>query len=475
MAKRVSSVLGAVLCAFLGLGGILAPASAASRNVIIGLPQVWSGSPDPVLSLVNRLVFGSEAQGGLRPGDSLRVKEAPTQRTVFDLEIPNDPAYEVPKFRIRRFQAKIERFKADVRQRASASAGSAQKGSQLLLPQFLTEISKTVLPTLSDGRADILLFGSALFDDPRREGFSMREGAWPSDGLLLADSLKSPYSTLGKRLDGARVSFCTSETAADWLSDVQRERVERMWTLFLSEQGAQLTNFSGDTIPCLENFIQGRGDATRSFAINRAEQPIMYRFKPKGPPPPIDPNPPPVSPPPAPRTSDAPSWLQPNVPLATAAPSSLKGPLKLGIRWPCAQADVDLYARASTSAPFAFFGLPQTPEAIYPRDFRTSPDREGKFEIIEFKQDVNLAQVEAYINLYEGSCPESVKGVVRAQFGDGKPYEMPFKIEAKTGNRGRLQDGTFSPPYWTKVDIRQLLKLGARAQASGRDGVGGAR
>ena len=101
-----------------------------------------------------------------------------------------------------------------------------------------------------------------------------------------------------------------------------------------------------------------------------------------------------------------------------------------------------------------FFQHTQSPEGYYFKDHRSSPDRE--YEFIEFTQPVNVAEVEAQVNFYEGNQPEGARGEVRIEY-QGRIYVSHFELAARHGNQGR--GGGRQREFWTAINVAQVLGL----------------
>jgi hypothetical protein len=69
---------------------------------------------------------------------------------------------------------------------------------------------------------------------------------------------------------------------------------------------------------------------------------------------------------------------------------------------------------------------------------------------------VDVWQVEASINFYEGAAPGGPAGEIRIEF-DGKIYSSQFAIAAANGNKGR--SGSRQKEFWAPIDIPKVLKL----------------
>src|SRR5262249_1969986 len=116
--------------------------------------------------------------------------------------------------------------------------------------------------------------------------------------------------------------------------------------------------------------------------------------------------------------------------------------------------DLDLYARADNSQPWLFFGNTRTSGGYFNKDF-TSGTGDSQFEFVEFTREIDLGKAEVAINLYACDAPAPPEGTVRAWFG-GKVYEAPFKLTAKSGNRGA---SPMSGPHWLRIDLRKVVGL----------------
>ncbi len=124
------------------------------------------------------------------------------------------------------------------------------------------------------------------------------------------------------------------------------------------------------------------------------------------------------------------------------APGTLQGSLKVGIKWSC-HCDVDLYAKSNTASDYLYFGLQDTPEGHYFKDFTSSTDAVNGLEYVQFN-NVDASNMDVKVNLYSGSLDDGVvRGVVRAEF-QNRVYEQPFEI---------------TDSKWSKIDIKTLLKL----------------
>src|SRR5262249_50101385 len=143
-----------------------------------------------------------------------------------------------------------------------------------------------------------------------------------------------------------------------------------------------------------------------------------------------------------------------DAPISHTPPSVSIGIAWIGLKWavPC---DIDLYSRASASSEWMFFAHVRTDDGFFNKDEREGT--EGRFEFVEFTRAIDLSKAEVAINLYAADLPAAPEGVIRIWFA-GAIYEAPFKLGARTGNRGALP---MSGPYWLRIDLRKVVGLPA--------------
>ncbi|MBI2947723.1 MAG: hypothetical protein HYY23_08750, partial [Verrucomicrobia bacterium] len=223
-----------------------------------------------------------------------------------------------------------------------------------------------------------------------------------------------------------------------WVSEIHQEKIARFWTLYLKGQGAKLAAVCGDLATVFNAVRAGSGASeTRDarYEINRAQSKIeMLRIT---------------------RDIGVADWITrdvlPNI--SQRPPSITVGPMKIGIRWQ-GNLDLDLYATPRSGAETLFFEHTRSPEGYYFKDHRSSPQRE--YEFIEFETPVDVWQVQAMVNLYEGNAPGGASGEIRIEF-DGKIFSGHFALSASHGNRGR--SGRSQGEFWTRIDVPAILKL----------------
>jgi hypothetical protein len=372
---------------------------------------------------------------------TLAIYDAFELKTITQITLPKDRAFNSPKTRANQFAPAIRDLKLFLaREHLGPTNSLFNFEGTIRLPQFLDFLAEKA--PLTNSRPSVLLIGSPLYLDSKEPAFSMVDGYFPSDGHLQAPREKSVFGFAGDI--GPPLIVHWMYFGDPWVSDLHREKVTRFWTLYLERRGAQLTAFTGDLPTALQSFRQaaaGIGAASKHWTVETSETEIkMLRVS---------------------RGVETTDWLtRDTLSMARVPPSVQVGPMKIGIRWK-EEVDLDLYATPRPGAETLYFEHVRSPEGYYYKDHRSSPGRE--YEFIEFESPVDVREVEAFVNFYKGHSPGGARGEVRIEF-DGRIYTAPFSIPAEQGNLGRA--GRTQEEFWTPIPIRKLLKI---VQAANRD------
>jgi len=385
---------------FLSLGGINAeppPKEAPPpRTYIIGLsPFLNKSVKDDIYRSIVRLVVQD-----LPLNSTLHLYDALELKTISQIKIPDARVFDSPKTRANQFAPAIHDLKLFLAEdHPKPTAPHLNFDSAVRLPQFLDFLSDNL--QISNSSRALLLIGSPLYHDAKEPAFSMVDGYFPSDGHLQANREQSifGYTAVSKSTQPLLVHWIYF--GDPWLNDLHKEKITRFWTLYLERRGAQLASFAADLSTVCQAFTRPSTEEEHSrkrWTIDAAQKRIeMLRIS---------------------RNVEVADWLTGTSLSDTAQtpPSSLNGPMKIGIRWK-ANIDLDLYATPVHGAETLFFQHVRSPEGYYFKDHRSSPGKE--FEFIEFESPVDARQVEAFVNFYKGYCPSGPQGEVRIEF-DGK-------------------------------------------------------
>jgi hypothetical protein len=408
--------------------GLGTTAESGSRQFVVGLsPYLDRSVKDDLFRRVVGFVLEE-----LPLGASLRIYDAFELRTIAEIRVPNTLAFRSGRTRANQFGEPIRRLREFL---AVTNAVPAEVTvGAVRLPQFLDFLAAE--PGRSARDTVVMLIGSPLYADAKEPGFSMLDGYVPTDGHLAASREETVYGLRERRgtLDG--VTLHCGYFGDPWVSDVHQDKVVRFWRLYLAGQGGRLGAFTGD----LATLFRAASSPTDSLpavsvTIDPAQTKIsMVRVT---------------------RNPGVADWITRDLSGggATTAPTHTTGPLKIGIRW-AGGIDLDLYARPRAGAETLFFQHPRSPEGYYFKDHRSSPERE--FEFIEFESPVNVLELDARVNFFEGDAPEGADGEVRIEF-DGRIYSGRFSIAGTHGNQGRT--GPNQRGAWARIDVAGLLKL----------------
>lgn len=430
---------------------LVSVAVSEAKNLIVILPENAKVTKDEVLLSLNRMFLV------MQPGDALLFLDGKTQNSIARIVIPADDAkYQNRNVRIRYFAAQLE--KARKRVEAFTPETALDDTQELDLPATMAEIAQNIRATLPEGPVEVLVLGSGIYHDDRDPAFSMRGTTVLSDSHLRYDA--SPFSVARKEtmLEGVSLHYCTTNP---WELAEHKERVERFTAIWLGAMKGRLSTFTANIPACFERAIGGLADGRPVFEPTGLDNPPAR----------IKLNPGQLAearPVEAPAMQEregrslaeveneggnAPAFLNRDVAIATEPPTTTRGAMKIGIIWPDL-IDLDIYARGGNGKPYVYFGNKQSDEATFDKDF-TSGATDEAFEYVRFTTDVNLTDVEAYVNYYGGQATRPC-GKIRVEF-EGKVYEKTFCLGASNGNGGGKLIGFMKGPHWHYIDLKAIL------------------
>lgn len=368
---------------------------------------------------------------------SLWLYDAYHLRTVAQVEIPNKQAFSSSRTRANQFSDAIRKLKSFLAVRNEPPVVSGLDFHQAVrLPQFMDFVGENLNQTNMNMVTFVL--GSPLYEDEKEPRFSMVDDYFPSDGHLLASREQSVY---GRKdcptlLNNNTVHF--GYFGDPWSSDLHRQKVSRFWNLFLKSQGAQLATLTSD-LPTIFNALRTPSPSNTLRGVQDELDPTqttieMLRVA---------------------RDVQLVDWITRDLPSnhRSPPPATTVGPMKIGIRWQ-GDVDLDLYAQSRKETEVLYFEHTHAPEGYYYKDHRSSPDRE--YEFVEFTEPVDVRQVRASVNFYEGRAPAGTSGEVRIEY-QGRIYTSRFELSADRGNQGR--EGGSESAFWSQIDIPGVLGI----------------
>ncbi len=409
----------------------LSPVKAPSVRYVIGLSPFLAKN---VKDDVYRRIVGFLLEE-MPLNSTLGLYDAYHLRSITQMEIPDVRAFRSGKTRANQFQAQIRKLKEFLAaEHERPSAPKLNLDQAVRFPQFMDFVGENLA---SPGCPLVVtVLGSPLYLDPKEPGFSMVDGYFPSDGHLLATRDQSVFGVKNRGAALKELSVHFGYFGDPWVSEVHQEKINRFWTLYLRGQGAKLATFCGD-LNTVFNAVRPGATPVRAerFEIDPAQTKIeMLRIT---------------------RDIGVADWITRDLlsNVQRDPPSTTVGPMKIGIRWQ-GRIDLDLYASPTARGETLFFEHTRSPQGYYFKDHRPPPERE--YEFIEFESPVDVWQVEAMINFYEGSVPTGPAGEIRIEF-EGKIYSGRFALPARRGNRGR--SGRGQDDFWTQINIPAILNL----------------
>lgn len=422
---------------FLAILGAVLSTPAQARTRIVVLPPD-AASNGPVL-----LRHIAESVDQLRPGDQLLVYATSPVRQIAAITPPTDAT--LNNARIRTALAKqLQAVKIHLARLPTGVA--AEPPGSLPLAALVDELGRNVLPSLAEKKSGILLIGSLLHWDRRDTRASMADRYVPSDATLRAPRGEWVFSIAAAqdRLVGATLHFCTVHAATEFESAEHEERVRRFVSLWTTGQGGRVGTISSDLDTCWRRFNAGEGSGQPVYQPSPEGKAEMLRVAL-----------PALAALPAAFDQPGQWFLRDDVTISRTPPTAKKGVLWLGIKWVGA-CDLDLFARGEASSPWLYFASSKTTEGYFNKDF-TSGTGEAQYEFIEFTREIDVAKLEAAVNLYTCDGTAVPEGTLRVFFA-GKVYQAAFRLGVKTGNRGA---NPMVGPHWIRFDVRKILGLPA--------------
>lgn len=172
----------------------------------------------------------------LQQGDTLIVSNAKTLEVGAVLEIPRKKAASNPKFRIRLMRKNLSQMKQFVK-----TLKTTEGSGSLDIPMILDDVRQRK-QQYPDSEMDVLLFGNPIY---KNADFSL-ESHFPSDGMLKADLVDSPFSILGKNQALSGVQIHVIYPSEVFKNNFHKEKTLRFYGLMIQLQQGQLITTSSD-------------------------------------------------------------------------------------------------------------------------------------------------------------------------------------------------------------------------------------
>lgn len=389
--------------------------NASAKDTVIALSP-YNGPDTLKAQAATTLEFAVEQH----PGDRVIVIDGYTNKPIATISVPTDSRYASPKARLNKNRAALSALLAFSQQSLTVNtSGHPRVIGAVKLPELLRYAAQNYKGTEP---LDVIVLGSALYDDPTEPAFSMAEGHFPGDGHINNGSRgQTPFAA--KQIEGLMVGMRVHLAFNDALlaNDRLNHFIQRFWTLFIEQQSGALVSFEPSMASVFERVKHGAKAPAHNYRLEATDKLEMIQS--------------------APVRIEHASIFDRDL---SAAPLSQEqvnraNNLELGISWDCVECDLDIYSMPFPGGPVLYFGNKQTPHGRYWKDYQRSPDTVKGFETIAYQVPLDLSAVITAINFYGGDAPSGVTGEFRIAV-DGQTYAAPFEISAKEGHGAKAME-----------------------------------
>ena len=260
---------GAAAGALATLSASLASPAAAEQKVVVFSNQQTSDDASDLNAA--KSIFDS-----LKPGDEFLVLNSQDGAIITDIEIPNKSRFNMQNYREKEFAQNIREIVGFVQERAATGPQNGQSDPMSTLRaigQLKREGDKTI---------HVLYLGSAIYNNPADPGVSMlddeRNILVPSDGLLAADSMISPYGqdTEDRSLEGVLFHWCPSTPVR--ASMLENKQTGRFWTHYIRRRGGDVVMIADDPQLCQRSFDEKRTTPVEVTPFDKYAPPAMVSY-----------------------------------------------------------------------------------------------------------------------------------------------------------------------------------------------------
>ncbi len=412
------------------------PGPVVARDLVIALSPIQA--PDSATAKVKSTLHFLL---GLEPGDTATVMDGYHVTTLGTFAVPEDARYQSPKARLAKNRAVAGAMMRSAKQ-AKVSEATLPLPNAIMLPKLLSRIAED---HTGDGPLDVVIQGSPFYADPREPGFAMVDGRFPSDGHLAHGRDKTPLGVdTPDKYARLRVHL-VYDAASPMEGSRHEEMIERWWRLNIEAQGGELVSFSNDLSSVFRRVLNGARAPRHDDERQPGDKLEMIRLRPV-----------------RIRESIHERALS-TTPLPEAALSQARN-VEVGLSWVgCHPCDLDLYVRAHAGAQALYFNHDESPEGVFFKDYRNSPQGTGAYETVALNGPVDLRKLQIAVNFYHGQAPQGVRGELRIAV-DGATYAKAFVVEATSGNKGKgtkraLATGHSDSPQTVLLDPLRVVAL----------------
>jgi len=289
----------------------------------------------------------------------------------------------------------------------------------------------------------ILIIADPRYHNESEANLSMMGAHVANDSHINVDSTQSYYGMKGLEgaLNGTPLHF--SSEGYNWFDNTRhKEAVTRFQSLTVEYLGGQLVTASQDNAQMFERAKMGITKPVKRYEAQYTDKlEMLYVGR---------------------EQSEAAPIHEREISSETITSSEVLRArnIEVGITWNCA-CDIDIYVQADRRAKVLFFGLQNSREGVFRKDYRNASDLLNGLETVRFHAPVDLSKMMIGINYYSGK-QQTVSGEIRLTVGT-QTYARPFTIKADRGNGGKNAKQafkTFKAPskHWVMLSAKDIVK-----------------
>lgn len=336
-----------------------------------------------------------------------------TAETLGEFILPEDPRLSSPRARVNLNSALVKKL-FQFAERCRADSQGVDYGQTLDVPAVMRQIAGRYSTDSARKSVDVLLVGSPVYNPLNDLGYSMWGGLVPTDANITTSRQNSPYGVaeMQQALTGLNVYWLLVDP---YYQSKQHEVAQtRFWALWFAQLGAKLRSITAGTNDTLDLVRARGGHLPERYQLDPNTQLGMMRFR-------------------GTNNVDNDIYSRPLTTVPMAKELWRKpAPLTVGLRWSCAQCDIDLYARKNSTEDWLYYAARRNADGQHVKDFTSSPLTSNGYETIEYWAPVNLDKLDLGIAFYSGHAPTGADVEVRVMI-EGHTYAKTFHIPAIQG------------------------------------------
>jgi hypothetical protein len=364
-------------------------------------------------------------------GSNIFIYNAFKNEEIMNVKIPNEEKYRIKsKSRTKYLKKRIKKLHEFFKK---SNYDESMMSSIISFPTFIKQVGSN---HQNDDNKIIIVIGNAFYYNSK-EGYIDIKDYYPSDGFLTLES--SVFNTIEQlTLKNAEVYYYHFNNE-EFINYMHKDKIKRFYSLFIQLLDGCLVKFDHDIH--LDKIIsENRSSCIESYNLkNEKPENILPVLMEK-------------------TINQGEVGIWDNEGIAYERPNSTIDKFEIGITWNC-DCDIDLYVTPFPSSQELYYANHKTNEAIYEKDYLTSPS-DKKYETVKVNKKIDIKNTSIWINNYK--CNNSmgdIIGEVRLKFKNGGKYVKDFKLINSNGNKGANRFNRENDRHWVNIDINSLIGL----------------